>query len=186
MNLASTGGTNLLTLLGIGANVLTAVSQIRQGQIERDTFEFNAAIKQQEAQAIRARQKLNLEVQRKKARRSIAEAQAAFVGGGVRSLVGSPAVALSEVAEALELDILIGQYNADIDEIRAINEAQFQLVRAQQAGTTGFLKAGQTLLATLPDIRKIKFKPKAPREPKTRIGNLRSQLEVEGALEFFG
>jgi len=64
--LASTGGTNLLTLLGIGGQLLKATNQIKQSSVEADVFEFNAAIKSQEAELIRGKAKLDLEVQRER------------------------------------------------------------------------------------------------------------------------
>jgi len=158
----SGGATNIFTLLSFGGQVIKSLSQLKQSRIESDVFEFNAKIKQQEADLIRKKSILDTEVQREKARRSIARNQAAFAGAGVISTAGSAGNVLLQTAEVLELDILINQFNADIDELRAINESKFQLVKAQAARSAGRAGAATTLLTALPSLQKLKFKKKTP------------------------
>jgi len=166
--LGSSGATNIFTLLSFTGQVVKSLSQLKQSRIESDVFEFNAKIKQQEAELIRQKSILDTEVQREKARRSIAKNKAAFSALGVISTSGSAADVLLQTAEALELDILINQFNADIDELRAINESKFQLVKAQAVRSAGRSAAGTTLLTALPSLSKLKFKKSTPTpaEPK--------------------
>ena len=150
-------GTNLLNIANIAGQGLTAFGQARQGQVEASINEFNSKIKQQEAFLIREKAKLKLVVAREAARRDLGTAEAQFAGRGVRNLIGSPKDVILQIAEANELDILIGQFNSDVDELNALNESKLLLVKADQSRTAGFINAGATLLGSLPDFAKFKF-----------------------------
>lgn len=188
--LSGTQGSNLLTLLSFGGQAVKAFGQLQQSKREGEIFEFNAKIKQQEANLIREKAIIDKEVQREKARRSIAAKQAQFAGAGVISTAGSAGDVLLQTAEALELDILINQFNADVDELSALNEATFQLARAQSARSAGFINASSTLLRATPTLGKLKFKQNRTKVTNAASGGtvkgLRDQLEAEGALKDFG
>jgi len=150
-------GTNLLNIANIAGQGLKAFGQAREGQVEASINEFNSKVKLQEAFLIREKAKLDLVVAREAARRDLGTAEAQFAGRGVRGRIGSPKDVLFQIAEANELDILIGQFNADVDELNALNESKIQLVKADQSRTAGFINAGATILGALPEFSKFKF-----------------------------
>jgi len=153
---------NLLTIGGLIGTGLQAVAQLRQGRIEQGTFEFNAAVQTQKAQLIKEKAKLDIERQRKRARRFIASQEAAFAAAGVR-LTGSPLEVIADSEAELLLDIAITDFNARVDVLNVLTEARFQLFKAQQARNTGFIRAGATLLKTLPSFNKLRFRRPTPR-----------------------
>jgi len=186
--LAGQGGTNIFTLLNFTGQIVKSLSQLKQSRIESDVFEFNAKIKQQEADLIRKKSILDTEIQREKNRRAIAKNKAIMCSSGIVCTAGSAADALLQTAEALEMDILINQFNADIDESRALNESRFQLVRAQSAISAGRAGAATTLLSALPSLSKLKFVKKTPKGSKpsgSTASGLQKQLEAEN-FSFFG
>ena len=188
-------GTNLLQIGNIAGQGLKAFGQAKQGQAEASVNEFNSKVKLQEAFLIREKAKLDLVVAREAARRDLGTAEAQFAGRGVRALVGSPKDVLFQIAEANELDISIDQFNADVDELNALNGSKLQLLKADQSRTAGFINAGSTLLGTLPEFAKFKFtkgaftkkkttaKPKSPQEKSSRLFD---QLKAEGGFSQFG
>ncbi len=150
-------GTNLLNIANIAGQGLTAFGQVKQSQAEASVNEFNSKVKQQEAFLIREKAKIDLVVAREAARRDLGTAEAQFAGRGVRALIGSPKDVLLQIAEANELDILIGQFNSDVDELNALNESKLQLLIAKDTRTAGFISGASTLLGALPDFAKFKF-----------------------------
>jgi hypothetical protein len=165
--LSGTGGTNILNAINIGGQLLKGFSQLKQSNVEANVFEYNAKIKQQEADLIRQKSILDEQVQRERSRRTVASQQAQFAGSGVVSTVGSAADVLMQTSKNLEMDILINMFNASVDESNAINESRFQLQRAQSQRTAGRLEAGSTLLTALPLLGNFKFKSKQEKAPKS-------------------
>lgn len=154
-------GTNLLNVASIAGQGLKAFGQVKESQAEASVNEFNSKVKQQEAFLIREKAKLDLVVARESARRDLGTAEAQFAGRGVRALVGSPKDVLFQIAEANELDILIDQFNADVDELNALNGSKLQLLKAKDTRTAGLINAGSTILGTLPEFGKFKWPTKS-------------------------
>ena len=147
----------LLSLAQIAGSALKAKSQVDEGSQSAEIFEFNAQLKQQEAFLIGEKAKLDLIVEREAARRTLALASAQFAGRGVRALTGSPADVMFEIAEALEMDRLITQFNTDIDQLNSINESKLLELKADQSRTAGKTDAGSTILGALPLLGNLNF-----------------------------
>jgi hypothetical protein len=177
----SVGFTNLLTATSLIGKGMSAYGTYQASQSEASINEFNARVKQQEAKLVREKAKFDLVIEGEKSRRAVATAQAQFAGRGVRSLVGTPADVLSQIAEAGEMNMLAIQFNADIDELNALSEAQVQLLKADQTRTAGKIDMFSTILGATPLLQQFKFKKKAPARTPTQK---KMTPSVSGATAF--
>ncbi len=153
----------LLALFQLGAGVLESTAQIQQGAIEAQAQEFaagsdifNADIARQEARLVQIRAKLDIKRKRKEQEALIGTQRVLFAISGVRIDEGTPLIVLQETLEATELDILITQFNADVESQRLESQARFDELRAEQrksvAGqvrTAASLRAAKTLLGSV-------------------------------------
>lgn len=147
---------NFLALAQIVGGGLQAGAQVRQGQIEADAFEFNAAALNQQAALIKQKSDFDAKRRAEKIRRDTSEQKAAFAAAGVR-FSGSPLEVIKETISEGILDISADIFSANIDIFAKQTEAQFQLKKAQIAKSSSFVKAGASLLDVLPAFGKLKF-----------------------------
>lgn len=117
---------------------------------------YNADIARQEAKLAQARAKIEIGRKRTARESLISEQQVLFAVSGVRVDVGTPLVVMQDTFEELELDILITQFNADVEAQFLESEARQAELRAQQRRgvaaqerTAGRIRAGKTLLETV-------------------------------------
>lgn len=153
--------TSTLATLQLGAGALESVGQLQEagGRAQEQEFAagadlFNADIARQEARLAQARAKIEIRRARSAQSALISEQQVLFVASGVRIDEGTPLVVMQDTLEETELDLLILQFNADVESQRFESEArQLELragqrqVVAKQERAAGFLRAGRTLLS---------------------------------------
>jgi hypothetical protein len=147
---------NALPLLTIFGGALQATAQIAQGRREAELFEFNASVEKQKAFLIGERNKLDLEQQRRQARQFKATQIATIGASGVRA-TGSPLAVVEDSATEFIKQQNLTDFNARVEQLSALNAAEFNLQKAQIAKSSSFIKAGQSLLNTLPAFGKLKF-----------------------------
>ena len=140
----------LQAITAIGTT-LQVTQQIRQGQQQQQIFEFNSAVKRQEAQLAQISGDAARDRLRRQRKTFGAKQVAAFAKAGVR-LTGSPLQVLADTAAELEFDILIEDFNTRVAILNANTAADFELIKGQQAVTAGFISAGATLLTVLPSF----------------------------------
>jgi hypothetical protein len=152
------------TVTAIGT-VATAAGQIQAGRREAEAIrtnikidQFNAAISRQEAELVEAKKGLEVRRLRRQKKKILSTQRALFSKAGVL-FEGSPLEVMSDTEEQAELDILISQFNRDIEKNRFLSEAQAieagVAVRAGEAETAervGRLEAGRTILTGLSKI----------------------------------
>lgn len=148
--------------LQAGADIFKAVSQVQEGSIEAQAQEFaagsdlfNADIARQEIRITKARAKIEIGRKRKAQKALISEQQVLFAISGVRIDEGTPLLIMQETLEETELDILLTQFNADVEAERLRSQARQDEIRSAQrrtvAGqirTAASIRAGKTLLAS--------------------------------------
>ena len=177
----SVGFTNLLTATSLIGKGVSAFGQNQQASREASINEFNARVKNQEAQMIREKAKFDLVIEGEKNRRDVATAQAQFAGRGVSSLTGSPADVLRQIAEAGEMNMLAIQFNSDVDAMNALSQAQVQLMIADDTRIAGKMNAASTILGALPLIQQFKFRKSVP----ANTGSQKTLIpSVSGATAF--
>ncbi len=149
--------------LQLGASIFEAIGASREGEIKAEAQEFaagsdifNASIARQEARLAQVRAKLEISRKRKAQEALISEQQVLFAISGVRIDEGTPLVVMQDTLETTELDILITQFNADVESQFLESEARQLELRASQRRlaatqerTAGRLRAGKTLLSSL-------------------------------------
>lgn len=161
--------------LQLGARIFEAISVTQEADIKAQEQEFaagsdlfNADIARQEARLARARVKLEITRKREAQEALISEQQVLFAVSGVRIDVGTPLIVMQDTLEETELDILITQFNADVDAQFLESRARQLELRAEQrrgvakqARAAGRIRAGKTLLSA-----GATFAQKFPKEEK--------------------
>jgi len=138
-------------ILGVIGTTLAVSRQIAAGQQQAQVFEFNAAISEERAKLARQAGEVRVERLRRERRRFTARQTASFAKAGVR-LTGSPLQVIADTAAELELDILLENFNTNIQIQSARTDADLDRIRARQARTAGFINAGTTLLSRTEDF----------------------------------
>lgn len=160
----------------LSAGIFESIAAIQEGDIRAEAQEFaagsdlfNADIARQQARLVQARVRLEITRKRQAQKSLISEQRVLFAISGVRIDEGTPLVVMQDTLEETELDILIAQFNSDVEsqflesqarqsELRA---AQRQVV-AKQERAAGRIRAGKTLLSAAST-----FAQKFPGEEKT-------------------
>lgn len=149
--------------LEFGAEALKTISQIQAGEIKAQEQEFaagsdifNASIARQESKLAQVRAKIDIGRQRKAQKSIVSKQQVLFAASGVRIDEGTPLIIMQDTLETTELDILITQFNADVESQRFESQARFDELRAQQRRgvarqerTAASIRAGKTLLGAV-------------------------------------
>lgn len=152
-------GTEVLIALSAVSAVVGAAGALQAGAAQAEAAEFNAAVSEQEAK--RARQAAAFEEQRvRDAARRVAGAQRAAIGASGIGFEGSPLLVMAETAEEAEIDALAVRFSGSAAEARAKSQATLDRLEARQARTTGFFKAGASILGGAKGIAEALNPPK--------------------------
>ncbi len=149
--------------LQLGAGLLEAKGATQEGEMRAQAQEFaagsdifNASIARQEARLAQVRVKLEIARKRTAQEALISEQQVAFAISGVRIDEGTPLIVMQDTLETTEFDMLIMQFNADVEsqflESEAIGlelKASQRRTVAAQERTAGRMRAGKTLLSSI-------------------------------------
>ncbi len=149
----------------IAGGIFQAVGQISEGQSIADAQNFNASIAQQEIEISKASRALERVREKKNISKTIGTQIALFAKAGV-TLAGSPLDTIQQTAENLELDILIKDINAEIQQSRLQSEIAQRKAKAEAAKRESVTRAGTTLLSLAPTVGKL-FATKPKKATKT-------------------
>lgn len=136
-----------LPLLILGGGILGFIGQRQEAEARAQSLEFNATVAEQEAEISKKIRELEKGQEEKRLKSFISTQQALFAKSGV-TLSGSPLAVIEESAAAGELDIIIGNINASIEQSRLQSEADIRRAEAKSRIATGKTRAGLTLLST--------------------------------------
>ena len=159
-----------MAAIAVVGGVMNAYGQYRQGQETKEAANYNAKIDEQNARLIRtgARREagiirqnavLNEYRQRKRLEYITGEQVGGYAARGVSISTGSPLDVMAETIAAGELEIAIGQWNAENEtavstynaEVAARNkesEARLRRLYGKSAATTAKYQAAGTLLSS--------------------------------------
>ncbi len=137
----------VLAIAGLGLGIFKATQQKKESEQQAQAEEFNIGVARQEQKISIASRKLEKTRERKRARTFLSRQQALTAKSGV-TLSGSPLDVMRDTAEELELDILIGDINASIEQSRLESEVGTREIQADEIRRAGKIRAGTTLLST--------------------------------------
>ena len=155
------GVTTALAALSFGGSVVKAFGQNAEGQAEQQRQNLNAQLAEQDALLTQADIKISKasrDLTRKRERRTlkrfVSTQNALFAKAGV-TLSGSPIAVIEETIAEGELDIIINDINANLDQIELQRQADkygFEAGQSRAAGksaaSAGRTRAGLTLLSS--------------------------------------
>ena len=136
-----------LAIVGLGLGIFRATQQRREAGAQAQAEEFNIGVARQEQKISIASRKLEKVREKKRAVTFLSRQQALSAKSGV-TLSGSPLDVMRDTAEELELDILIGDINASIEQSRLESEVGIRGIQAEEIRRAGKIRAGTTLLET--------------------------------------
>ena len=140
--------TSILAATALVGGGITAFGQFKEGQEAKEAADFNAQIAEQEAGLVRQGAALNLYRQRKQLDIVTGRQVAGFARAGVSVATGTPLDVVADSISNAELEIDIGQFNAE-QEARLRESRAKELRRTgRQAARIGTTQAVGTLLTT--------------------------------------
>jgi len=165
--------TTALAALSFGASIFQAIGQKKEGDAEGQTQELNAQLARGDAQITQAdikisQAKRNLERGREQTtlKRFVSTQDALYAKAGV-TLSGSPIAVIEETTAEGELDIIINDINARMEQTELQRQADSLEIEALQretaadrARSTGRTRAGLTLLTSGTKFASNFFEPK--------------------------
>lgn len=146
-----------LTTVGTGVAAAGQVAAGRAAEVEaesaRNIANYNAAVMEQEAKAVRQKATFEQQRQAKRAARIRSTMQARIGVTGAVPTRGAPLLATAEQEAELELENLLIGYEGEIGARRAISAAEQERLkgrlavqRGEAAKRAGYFRAGTTLL----------------------------------------
>lgn len=129
----------------------SAKGQGQSAQIQANNFEYNAAILRQRAEQVRQGATIDIERQRRMARRHLGTQRAAYAAAGVK-LEGSPLEVMVADAAELMLDQEITRYNSESQISAYETDARNAERQAEVIRKAGKTNVGSTLLSTIPRL----------------------------------
>ena len=137
----------LLPLLMLGGGILQSIGQRQEANAAAQALEFNATLAEQDAIISKEKRELERGPEEKRLKSYISTQRAIYAKAGV-NLSGSPITVMEETSAAGELDLIIGDINASIEQSRLESEADISRAEAQSRRATGKTRAGLTLLSS--------------------------------------
>jgi len=138
--------TSTVTAMTLAATAISAAASVSQGMAAKKQAGFQAAVAQQ--QADRERQQADSASQdfRRQQSRVLASRRAAQGASGVDASTGSPLFTSEDFAGEVELNALRIKNGGEVRATRAEQFAALQRASGKNAQTSGFMRAGSSLL----------------------------------------
>jgi hypothetical protein len=138
-----------LPYIFMGISALGTISAMQgakqEGQAQQKAFEYNAAINEQEAQAIETRTATEEEQKRRDYARLMGSQRAGYAAAGVDLSSGTPLDVLTEQAYQAEKDIINTRYTGAVEATSKRNQATLNRYYGEQAVTAANTKENTTL-----------------------------------------
>lgn len=131
---------------GLAGSAMSANAQQQAGEAEKKAYEFNAQLKEQEAEQLKTKAMWDESLSREQSREHIAKMRAMYAKSGVRLDEGSPLLVMADSAAKAEKDALAIRWGGDVSYTQALNEANLMRYYGKNAAKTGSTQASTTLL----------------------------------------
>lgn len=132
--------------IGTIATVVSVAGSLMQASQQKKAADYNAQMAQQQSVAAQQQAAAQADTQRRRAQRQIGSMEASYAASGL-SLEGSPLEVLEQSARDAELDRQNILYGGSLRSTGYQNTASLESAKGQNAMTSGFLRAGSTLLS---------------------------------------
>lgn len=137
----------------VGLGVASAYSQIAGGRAEKQEADlnasvaiseskYNAAVLNEQAGMIEDQKKLQGAQDTRAIRFVMGQTVAATAGKGIE-MSGSPMAVMIDTRTQMEMDMLIGQYNLDVQKYGVTSQAE-SVIRRGETTAAGYRRAGKT------------------------------------------
>jgi len=133
--------------LMIAGTLMTAYGQREEGTAEHDAANYNALVKEREAQAIEVKSKIESQRQAEEASRRMSSLQANLGASGAVTTTGAPLAVLGEQAKQDDLENLMIGYNYSVDAQLKRNEGEQLKYAGDMARYSSRIKSTSTLLS---------------------------------------
>lgn len=148
-----------LAVIGLGLTAVKAFGQFQEGKAQAQAQDFNIAAAKGDIAISEAARELEKEREEKRLSSFLSTQQANVAKAGVL-LSGSPLAVLEDRASDAELDIIINDINASIEQSSLRNEISQREIAGAKARAAGAVRAGTTLLTGLVDFGEKLLAPK--------------------------
>jgi len=135
----------IATGTAIAGTGVAVVSQIEQGESQKEWSEYNAAVAERDALAAQQSAEYDAEQKRKETEKLLGRQRALYGKAGV-TLEGSPLLLMEETASEGELDALMIEREGKIRAGSYQSEAALSRMKGSSAQKAGYYGAGSTLL----------------------------------------
>lgn len=130
--------------IGAAVSVVSAISQANQ---QKKAANYNAAMAQQQAVAAQQQAAAQADMQRRRANIQMGKMEANYAASGL-SMEGSPMEIMEQSARDAQLDQMNIIYGGGLRATGYQNTAALETAAGKNAQTSGYLKAGSTLLSS--------------------------------------
>ncbi len=138
--------TKAVVALMAAGTAISAYGAYQQGKMQKEMYEYNAKVAEQNAQLARDKAEYDKEQLRRRYRKISGSQRVAFAKAGVDGSTGTPLFVQEELAMLTEEDILMTQYNADLKARGYTVEATAARYQGAAAYAAGKMRAASTLL----------------------------------------
>lgn len=140
------GAAAIATDIAITAAVVGATSQIQQGKYQQQMAEYNAALKEREAETITEASEYEEREARRAGRKLKAKQFMQFAKGGVLPTTGTPLLVREETEGEIERNIRLKKYGYGLQYSRAMSDARLQRMMGKSRSRASRWSAGTSLL----------------------------------------
>lgn len=130
----------------VASAVVSAAGAIYSGQQQKKAAEYNAAVQEQQAQAIEDKAKYDEEMHRERVRKILSTQRAMYGKSGIDT-TGSPLLVMEDTFKQGEVDALAIRYGGDIQSAQARSAANLSRMQGKSLQTASYFQAGSSLLA---------------------------------------
>jgi hypothetical protein len=131
---------------GLAGSASAANSQRQAAEAESKAYEYNAQLKEQDANQSKQKAMWEESISREQSRDLISKQRVMYAKSGVDISEGSPLLVTASSAEDAEKDALAIRWAGDVDYTQGINESKLLRFYGRNAEKTGKTQANATML----------------------------------------
>jgi hypothetical protein len=133
----------------LAATAMAAYSSYEQGKTQKDAYDYNARVNEQNAKAVREKSILDEEQSRERTKRLIGHQRTLYAKAGVDLSSGSPLLNFAETAAEGEEEAMAIRAGGNVGANQELNQATLNRFYGQNAKTAGSIGAASTFLSGL-------------------------------------
>lgn len=151
------GAAQIAADVAISAAVVGATSQIQQGKYQQQMAEYNAALKEKEAETIEVASEYEEREARREGKKLKARQFMQFAKGGLVPTTGTPLLVREETGGEIERNIRLKRYGYGLQYSRALSDASRQRMIGRSRSRASRWSAGSSLLTGASRVSSIRY-----------------------------